>query len=59
VVIEIYIFRFTPAAVPSKNQPPSFVDADRVESVKIAADPAGHRPAQAGEFTAGTRLERP
>src|ERR1700730_18510226 len=36
IALWIYIFRLTPTAIPPKNQPPSLVDANRVEAGKIA-----------------------
>src|SRR5215475_13755479 len=39
VIVEIDIPGFAPAAVPSKDQPPLPVDADRIESCEIAAQP--------------------
>jgi hypothetical protein len=36
VIVQIYVFRLAPAAVPPKNQPPALVDADRMEAVEMA-----------------------
>src|SRR6185312_3527596 len=37
VVVQIEIVRLAPAAIPSKHQPPSLVDPDRVEAIEMAA----------------------
>src|SRR5581483_12114249 len=36
MVVEIEVFRFAPAAVPPKHQPPSLIDANRVKAVEMA-----------------------
>jgi hypothetical protein len=36
-VVQIDACRFTPAAIPLEDEPPSLVDANRMESFKIAA----------------------
>ena len=37
MVVKIEVARLTPAIVPSKHQPPSPVDANRVQTIKMAA----------------------
>ena len=37
MVVQIDACRFTPAAIPLEDEPPSLVDADRMEAFKIAA----------------------
>jgi hypothetical protein len=36
VIVEIDVSGLTPAAIPSKDQPPPPVDADRMEAVEMA-----------------------
>jgi hypothetical protein len=35
VIVQIQILRLASAAIPSKHQPPSFVDSDRVQAVEL------------------------